>query len=65
MWRPEGWKEIVDNISDPSGSPSFFLGIEAGADAILEALIAIGRPIKDDVMYGVKGKGWITFIPKE
>jgi len=79
MYRPKNWKKIKDKLTDSVLAmpqeyfQGFDTGIEAGADAILEALKEGGLEVDFDD-YGAdfdevacremcSSKGWLVFIP--
>lgn len=75
MWRPDNWNKIkpVSTVDWETGN--FQRGVEAGADAMLEALKSIGLRLDsnlvgdywhtqiDDIV-GYR-KGWLVFIPED
>ena len=80
MYRPKGWKNLYqreDNVVEYDWLLCY-RAYEAGADAMLEALILRGgivRVIKDstkndwlvlpDKISTPNKKGWLVFIPEE
>jgi len=84
MYRPDNWPKCpCDSCDHPDvddygylcdlacGKRSAWFNREAGADAMLEVLIASGDPVdtssitkvKDGVMIAPVGKGTLVFIP--
>lgn len=71
MWRPDNWDEIANKLEmewcsvDPVEITAYGCGIEAGADAMLEALKAKGVRGYGKVVNGVAQAGWMVFIEDE
>ena len=64
-WRPEEWKDLLSPHKDWGGE-SYNSGMEAGADAILEALKNEGTPMgMKNTAYANERKGYLVFIPDE
>ena len=73
-WRPEGWETIWTNLDEKPHPPVFDRErdiYEAGATAMLEALLAGGYYEVDwrgggyDIPIGKEKKGKLVFIPEE
>ena len=76
MWRPDNWNKIkpVSTVDWKTGD--FQRGVEAGADAILQALkerpetmFIIGARAGADpslLKFGIENKrGWLVFVPED
>lgn len=67
MWRPNDWKNPwIKTIPHSAGHSAF----EAGADAILKALMELGVPADGlaptlSINVSPEQKGWLVFIPEE
>ena len=63
MWRPEGWDRVKVAMS---GLSDVDIGlIEAGADAMLEALKEKGIHLPEGTPWQQGKAGWLIFIPEE